>query len=154
MRTVRQILLTEYTGVIVVAVLIADSFSALFMTVAEQISYHVYFAEHNLPRDGHRLSITYSILSTGTRIALYLITAYLLAGWLYPAKAQSSVLGETAQTRSENRGTNVTERGTIPGILQIASTMGSAGHRRVAVAPGCLVDHSFRGRAFSHVAAR
>jgi hypothetical protein len=97
MRTIRQILLTEYIGAIVVAVLIADSFSALFMTVAEQISYHVYFAEHNLPRAGHRLSITYSILSTGTRIALYLITAYLLARWLYPAKAQSSVLGETPQ---------------------------------------------------------
>ena len=32
-----------------------------------------------------------------TRIALYLITAYLLAGWLYPAKAKSSVLGETPQ---------------------------------------------------------
>jgi hypothetical protein len=89
MRTIRQILLTEYIGAIVVAVLIADSFSALFMTVAEQISYHVYFAEHNIPRDGHRLSITYSILATLTRIALYLIAAYLLARWLYPAKTKA-----------------------------------------------------------------
>ncbi len=93
MRTIRKILLTEYIGAIVIAVLIADSFSALFMTVAEQISYRAYLAEHNLPRDGHRLSTTYSILATLTRIALYLITAYLLARWLYPAKAKSSILG-------------------------------------------------------------
>ncbi len=94
MRTIRQILLTEYIGAIVIAVLIADSISSLCMTVAEQISYRVYFAEHNFPRDGHRLSITYSILTTVTRIALYLISAYLLARWLYPAKAKSSVVGD------------------------------------------------------------
>jgi hypothetical protein len=88
MRTIRQILLTEYIGAILVAVLVADSFSSLFTTVVAQISYHLYFAEHNIPREGHRLSTTYSLLETLTRVALYLISAYLLAQWLYPAKTE------------------------------------------------------------------
>ncbi|MGA7401708.1 MAG: hypothetical protein WCC99_11265 [Candidatus Sulfotelmatobacter sp.] len=90
MRTIRQILLTEYIGAIVVGVLIADSFSALLATAAEQIAYHVYSTDPSFPRDGHRLSITYSILATLTRVALYLISAYLLARWLYPAKAKTA----------------------------------------------------------------
>lgn len=94
MRTIRQILLTEYIGAIVVGVLIADSFSALLATAAEQIAYHVYSTEQGFPHDGHRLSITYSVLATLTRVALYLLSAYLLARWLYPPKAKTAEAGE------------------------------------------------------------
>ena len=96
MRTIRQILQTEYIGAIVVAVLIADACSALFTAAVEQISYHFYFAENNMPRAG-RLSITYSVLATLTRVALYLISAYLLARWLYPAKTGIAGHGTESQ---------------------------------------------------------
>lgn len=96
MRTIRQILLTEYIGAIVVAVLIADACSALFTTGVEQISYHLYFAKLDIPQ-GHRLSTTYSLLGTSTRVALYLISAYLLVRWLYPANSELAQRGGECQ---------------------------------------------------------
>jgi hypothetical protein len=85
MRTIREILLTEYIGAILVAVLVADAFSALITTAVAQISLHVQL-RHNPMLDTHRLSTTYSLLDALARIALYLISAYLVARWLYPAK--------------------------------------------------------------------
>jgi hypothetical protein len=41
MRAIREILLTEYIGAIVVAVLVADAFTALITTVVAQITYHL-----------------------------------------------------------------------------------------------------------------
>lgn len=104
MRTIRQILLTEYIGAMVVAVLIVDCFSALLAAAAEQIAYHVYSAEHNFPRDGQRLSITYSILATLTRAVLYLISAYLLARWLYPASAKAAEARELPHDQNPGEG--------------------------------------------------
>jgi len=92
MRTIREILLTEYIGAILVAVLIADAFFAIITTVAGQISYYVQFA-HNPLADAHRPSASYLILGAITRSVLYLISAYALARWLYPAKPDS--LGST-----------------------------------------------------------
>jgi hypothetical protein len=86
MRTIREILLTEYIGAIVVAVLVADAFSALITTVVAQISLHAQL-RHNPMLDTHRLSTTYSLLDAFSRIALYLISAYLIARWLYPVKS-------------------------------------------------------------------
>ncbi len=86
MRTIREILLTEYIGAIVVAVLIADALTAFFTTAVAQVSYHL-----RAPIDSrgfHGLSSTYSVLEMLTRVALYLISAYLLARWLYPAKTE------------------------------------------------------------------
>jgi hypothetical protein len=85
MRRLRDALLTDYIGAMVVALLVYGAFVALFTTVAEQISYHVY-----VPRGRQPLSITYSVLSCLTRILLYLISAYSLARWLYPANRQIS----------------------------------------------------------------
>jgi len=85
MRTIREILLTEYIGAILVAVLVADAFSALITTAVAQISLHVQL-RHNPMLDTHRLSSTYSLLDALSKIALYLISAYLVARWLYPAK--------------------------------------------------------------------
>jgi len=89
MRTIRQILLTEYIGAILVAVLIADACSSLITTVVAQVSLRVQLRQ-NPTLDLHRLSTTYSVLDSFSRIALYLITAYLIARWLYPAKSESS----------------------------------------------------------------
>jgi len=96
MRTIREILLTEYIGAILVAVLIADAFSALITTVVAQISLHVQL-RHNPTLDLHRFSSTYSVLDALSRIALYLISAYLIARWLYPAKPPSPEGAESAQ---------------------------------------------------------
>jgi hypothetical protein len=97
MRAIREILLTEYIGAIVVAVLVADAFTALITTVVAQITYHLQF------RDGamanvHRLSTTYSALGALTKIVLYLASAYLIARWLYHAKANEST---SAQDREK-----------------------------------------------------
>jgi hypothetical protein len=92
MRTIRRILLTEYIGAIVIAVLIADACSAMFTTAVEQITYHLYFSKLDISQS-HRLSTTYSVLGTSTRVALYLISAYLLVQWLYPAKTSAVAQG-------------------------------------------------------------
>jgi hypothetical protein len=85
MRTIREILLTEYVGAILVAVLVADAFSALITTAVSQIYFQVQL-RHNPMLATHRMSTTYSLLDALSRVALYLISAYLIARWLYPAK--------------------------------------------------------------------
>jgi hypothetical protein len=104
MRTIRKILLTEYIGAIVIAVLIADACSALFSTVVAQVGYHLHHPPGD-PRVLRGLSSTYSVLETLTRIALYLLSAYLLARWLYPAKTEVSEHGsEPQQDRKSEEG--------------------------------------------------
>jgi len=99
MRAIRQILLTEYIGAILVAVLVADAFSAIITSVVGQISYYVQFA-HNPLAESHRPSPTYLTLGAITRSVLYLISAYVIARWLYPAKANSTGSPE-AEVKSE-----------------------------------------------------
>ncbi len=101
MRAIREILLTEYIGAILVAVLVADAFSTLITTVVAQISLHERLRQNPM-LDTHRLSTTYSLLDAFSRIALYLISAYLLARWLYPAKRLPS---------GSDDGTSVEEHG-------------------------------------------
>lgn len=85
MRTIREILLTEYIGAILVAVLIADALTTLVTTAVTQTSYYIQ-VQHNPMLASHRLSPAYSVLDALVKIAIYLIVAYLIAGWLYPAK--------------------------------------------------------------------
>lgn len=89
MRTIREILLTEYIGAILVAVLIADAFSALISVAVAQISYYARFPGH-IAIESVRLSTTYSFLSALIRIVLFLISAYLIARWLYPPNTVQS----------------------------------------------------------------
>jgi hypothetical protein len=83
MRVIREILLTEYIGAIVVAVLVTDAAAAIITTAVAQISYYLQFG-HNAIADSHRLSTPYTTLGALSRVALYLGSAYLLARWLYP----------------------------------------------------------------------
>jgi hypothetical protein len=83
MRIIKKILLTEYIGAMVVAVLIADAFTSFVMTSVEQVAIHLQSTP--LP-PGRHLSVTYSVGGTGIRIMLYLVIAYLLVCWLYPSK--------------------------------------------------------------------
>ena len=99
MRTIRQILLTEYIGAILIAVLVADVFNALVTQTVTQISYHFYLAQRFGVRESHMFSPAYSALQALARIALYLAVACLLARWLYPAN-QTSVTGD-AESRTE-----------------------------------------------------
>jgi len=89
MRIIRQVLLTEYIGAILIAVLVADAFAAIITLVVGQVSYYVQFA-HNPLADAHRPSTSFLILGAVSRSALYLISAYVIARWLYPAKPNSS----------------------------------------------------------------
>ena len=82
MNKIREILLTEYIGAILVALLVADAFVEI-VSVLLRISYRTFFAGEWERYQG--LSNTYSILTALVKIALYLLMAYLLARWLYPA---------------------------------------------------------------------
>jgi hypothetical protein len=82
---IREILLTEYIGAILVAVLVADAFSALITTAISQIYLDVQL-RHNPMLNAHRMSTTWSLLDAFSRIALFLVSAYLIARWLYPDK--------------------------------------------------------------------
>jgi hypothetical protein len=84
MRTIREILLTEYIGAILVAALIADAFAALITTTITQAAYYVQ-SRHDQFANVHRMSPIYAALEALCRIVFYLSIAYLIAHWLYPA---------------------------------------------------------------------
>jgi hypothetical protein len=94
MRTVRQILLTEYMGAILVGVLIADAVSALVVTTIGQIFYYLQSRNNPVFR-AHRPSAGYALVDSVVRAALFLLVAYLIARWLYPANAGNSQQAET-----------------------------------------------------------
>ncbi|HKI26650.1 MAG TPA: hypothetical protein VKA07_10015 [Candidatus Sulfotelmatobacter sp.] len=89
MRKIREILLTEYIGAILVAVLVADAFIALIATAVAQVAYYVQFG-HVTVLNAHGLSTTYSMLDALAKAVIYLVAAYLIARWLYPTKAAES----------------------------------------------------------------
>jgi hypothetical protein len=80
---IRKILLTEYIGAIVVAVLVADAVSAVVTTAVGQVYWRLQLKD-NPSLASHRFSMTYTLLDALSKIVLYLISAYLLARWLYP----------------------------------------------------------------------
>ncbi len=86
MNKIREILLTEYIGAILVAVLVADAIMALVTLLASQIYYHVFLARQDALRIPTE-SQTHSILTSVVKIILYLASAYLVAQWLYGAKS-------------------------------------------------------------------
>ena len=83
MNKIREILLTEYIGAILVALLVADAFVEI-VSVLLRISYRTFFAGEWERYQG--LSNTYYVLTAFVKIALYLVSAYLLAQWLYSSK--------------------------------------------------------------------
>ena len=97
MRVIREILVTEYIGAIVVAVLVSDAVAAIITTAVAQVSYYVQFG-HNAIADSHRLSTPYTALGALSRVALYLGSAYLLARWLYPRNPERAAAEEAEKT--------------------------------------------------------
>jgi hypothetical protein len=89
-RIFREILLTEYIGAILVAVLIADACSALITAVITQVSYHFYLAKRFGVKESLGFSPAYSALQSLVRICIYLTLAYFLARWLYPGNHVST----------------------------------------------------------------
>ncbi|HLM83261.1 MAG TPA: hypothetical protein VK302_21860 [Terriglobales bacterium] len=85
MNKIREILLTEYIGAILVALLIADAIIALIALLVGQISYHLFFARQYAGRIPTE-SQSHSILTALEKMLLYLASAYMLARWLYGAK--------------------------------------------------------------------
>lgn len=99
MRAIREILLTEYIGAILVGVLIADAASTLVVTGVGQVSRYIQ-SRHNPLLNSRGFSATYSLLDGVVRTALYLLVAYLIARWLYPATTtQSQESGQSIGVR-------------------------------------------------------
>ncbi len=106
MNKIREILLTEYIGAILVALLIADAIIALVTLLVGQIYYRLFIAGHYVvgryPGRVPTESLGHSILTTLVKMLLYLASAYLLARWLYGAKPPVTRQGaETIQTGRE-----------------------------------------------------
>ncbi len=101
MNKIREILLTEYIGAILVALLIAEAIIAFVTFLVGQIYYRLFVAGH-YPGMVPMESLSYSVLTTLVKMLLYFASAYILARWLYGAKPpvtrQST---ETLQTSRE-----------------------------------------------------
>ena len=93
MRRLRAILLTDYIGAILIALLATQAIIVFFTALVQQISYYTHFAEHSLTGPAFRSSHWEPVLTSLVRIVLYLLTAYLLVRWLYgtgPARGAST----------------------------------------------------------------
>ena len=80
MNQIREILLTEYIGAILIALMVSDAIIALVTLLVGQIYWHAALAGR------YHESLGHSILTTLVRMLLYLGSAYLLVRWLYGAK--------------------------------------------------------------------
>jgi hypothetical protein len=80
MNKIREILLTEYIGAILVALLVSDAIIALVTLLVGQIYWHAAFAGR------YHESLGHSVLTTLVEMLLYLASAYILARWLYSSK--------------------------------------------------------------------
>jgi H+/Cl- antiporter ClcA len=100
MRTIRNILLTEYIGAILIALLVSEAVAVFVVAIGQQISWYSYFSQHPLSETQYRPSHNESILIAITKVALYLLFAYLLARWLYPPQREP-VGGELDQPDGE-----------------------------------------------------
>ena len=96
MNKIREILLTEYIGAILVALLVSDAIIALVSLLVGQIYWHVALAGR------YHESLGHSILTTLVKMLLYLASAYILAGWLYGVKPP--VAREGTESPEANRG--------------------------------------------------
>jgi len=85
MNRIREVLLTEYIGAILVAVLISEAFVRVITLVTARVYYALVLARY-LPENSHEPPFSVSILMTITESALFLASAYLLARWLYGAR--------------------------------------------------------------------
>jgi len=90
MRRLHAILLTDYIGAILIALLVAQAIIVFFTMLVQQITYYSYFAHRSLPETPYRPSHWEAVITSGVRIVLYLLTAYLLARWLYGTGANGS----------------------------------------------------------------
>jgi len=80
MNKIREILLTEHVGAILVALLFWGAITALITLLVGQIYWHVALSGR------YHESLGHSILTTLVKMLLYLASAYMLARWLYSAK--------------------------------------------------------------------
>lgn len=101
MNKIREILLTEYIGAILVALLISEAIIVLVTLLVGQIYYRLLAGVHN-PGTIPMEPLRYSILTTLVRMLMYLASAYMLVRWLYgekPVVTRQST--ETIQTNRE-----------------------------------------------------
>ena len=83
MQSIRRILLTEYIGAILIALLVSDAIVALFGVIAQQLAYYSYFHRYK-PATALLISERWNfLLTTIIKVVLYLVSAYLLVHWLY-----------------------------------------------------------------------
>jgi ABC-type sulfate transport system permease component len=104
MRRLRAILLTDYIGAILIALLASQAIIVFFAALVQQISYYTHFAEHSLTGPAYRSSHWEPVLTSLVRIVLYLLTAYLLVRWLYGSGPYGSASANNLQ--SPTKGTS------------------------------------------------
>lgn len=85
MQIIRRILLTEYIGAILIALLVVDAINAFIGAIAQQVAYHSYMHRYRPMTELLIAERWNTTLTTAVKIVLYLTSAYLLARWLYGA---------------------------------------------------------------------
>ena len=83
MQSIRRILLTEYVGAILIALLASDAIIAFLGFLAQEFAYFSYFHRYKGNTAMMIAERWNFLLTTAVRMLLYLISAYLLARWLY-----------------------------------------------------------------------
>lgn len=97
MQKVREVLQTEYIGAILVGLLFANAFGALFGWATSSLWYQVFFARTVSAEHMDHAFVTYDALAVLVRIVLYLAAGYLLARWLYGKSSGSQPNGRKAE---------------------------------------------------------
>jgi len=102
---IREILLTQYIGSILIALLAVQAGSELISTVVRTGSW-VFYEHQNASVLQRSSSMPFrwdALILAGVKIALYLLTAYGLAQWLHPGTtpiSQDEIEGDSAPEAS------------------------------------------------------
>ena len=104
MQHIREILLTEYIGAMLVALLAVQAIIVFISMLARQITWYLSHATNEGVFGGGHANIYTplawnDVIRSLVSIALYLLTAYLLAHWLYfpPHEERGKVADEQAK---------------------------------------------------------
>jgi hypothetical protein len=97
LKNLREILLTEYIGSILIALLALQA-AVEFITTVVRTGFWFFNQPHTKSVLGRSSSAPFrwdTLIFDGVKIALYLLTAYGLARWLYPDSATVSLDSDT-----------------------------------------------------------
>jgi H+/Cl- antiporter ClcA len=95
MRRIREILLTQYIGAIVIGMLLAQALTGLVSLLVQPVIWYQQVRESHSVMDRGLPPFPWSkLLPLAITIALYVIVSYLLVTWLYPVEEAVSATRE------------------------------------------------------------